>query len=607
MYRSLCQTTKAIIAATTLTILAQISSAQTYEASSFQSARLQPRAAFDGDMNSRWSADFKSKTAWIQITYAKKMKFKSVTIRSGIRDLRGAPKDFDILAGEPGKLRLLKSIAGNSKDDQTFTFSSKSARCWRIAIKSRINPRWSPTISEIIWGGGGKSSKLDDKEEAGGGSGPKYSAWTRSRGRNGIALAFDGDIKSRFEANKKGADGWIEVNFQDNMTFDALLMRHTSESGRGVPRDFTVQIKKGRRWKSIGKEEGNFTNQPKLRFPAITAKDWRIRVDKLVDDRSYWSPAEIKFMNLGEVDFVPEPEAKVKQVRINKAIDDGIEWLKKKQKPNGNFPSKSAKEFPMGVMALGALALRKSGLDRDDAIIQDFVTRISKFELTKTYSVALYAMFLSSVSTKRYADKLQTLANWIIQQQGPEGLWGYPTGRVDLSNAQYALLGLKACVAGGAKVEKKVWQKAWDWFLKHPEKNGGFHYVPTKKVKIDPITGSMTAAALACLKICANQLPKDKNRLRRSKTVTKAALEWLGKHFVAEMNPGSGRSHYYYLYGVERVGSYYRLRRLGGKPWYMSGAKLLVEKQFSNGSWHNNFEDTCFALLFLRRASSTGG
>ncbi len=607
MIRALSRMSFIIAAFWAVGICSPSAQSQTYEASSFQSERFHPRSAFDGDMGSRWSADFKSKDGWIQVTYPKKRKFKSVTISSGIRELRGAPKTFTIFSGEPGKLKAIKTITGNMEDGKTFKFSSKPARTWRIEIAERINDRWSCTISEIVFHDGSKKKPKDSREKSGGGSGPTYSAWTKSRGGNSIGNAFDGNEKTHFEANKKGDGGWIEIEYPEEQTFDALMMRHLGETGRGVPQEFSVQIKKGRRWKDLASTKANFTNQPKIKFKPTTSKTWRIKVNKLVNDRSYWSPGEIKFLNLGGADFLPEPIAKYDQEKVNKAIDDGMEWLKKKQKPDGNFPSKSAKEFPMGVMSLGALALRKSGLERDDPMIQDFVKRIAKFKLEKTYSVALYAMFLRSVSKTKYTDKLQTMADWLAAKQGPEGLWGYPTGRVDVSNAQYALLGLKACVQGGAKVDKKVWKKAWDWFLKNPEKTGGFHYVPKKKVKVDPITGSMTAAALACLKICGQHLPKDRGRLKASEKVSAQALKWLGDRFVAEMNPGSGRSHYYYLYGVERVGSYYRLRRLGNKPWYATGAKHLVEFQYSNGSWHNNFEDTCFALLFLNRASTTGG
>ncbi len=88
--------------------LVQSATAQTYEASSFQSQKVHPRAAFDGDEGSRWSAKYEDKTGWIQVTYDESRKFKSVTIFANTRELRGAPKTFEILSGAPVKLKVIK-------------------------------------------------------------------------------------------------------------------------------------------------------------------------------------------------------------------------------------------------------------------------------------------------------------------------------------------------------------------------------------------------------------------------------------------------------------------------------------------------------------------
>jgi hypothetical protein len=63
-----------------------------------------------------------------------------------------------------------------------------------------------------------------------------------------------------------------------------------------------------------------------------------------------------------------------------------------------------------------------------------------------------------------------------------------------------------------------------------------------------------------------------------------------------------GRS-YYYLFSLERVCVIYGLENLGGKVWYDWGADYLLSK--GAGSWTGEYEsaDTCFALLFLRRAN----
>ncbi len=444
-----------------------------------------------------------------------------------------------------------------------------------------------------------KSPPQDDK--------PRLLASPVGKPGHEVSKAFDGNPKTSFRPIKKGPGPWIQVRFNRVQEFDAFVMRYVTESGYGVPREYAIQFKKGRRWKTAATIKENFSNIDRIRFRAGKSKVWRIRVDRLVKTNSTWSPVAISFTYLGDKKFEPQADAKVDQLDVNKAIDKGMAFLLEKWKKDGKFPSGYNPQYPMGAMALGALALRKSGLTRKDPVILDLVNRLSKLTPKKTYGVGLYAMFLRSVSKKKYSKKLQELADWLVKNQSSEGLWGYPTGKADVSNTQYALLGLKAAVEGGATVPNSVFRKSWDWFLKNPEPVGGFRYEPLRQPKHDPVTGSMTAAALACLKICANHFPHDRGRLRTSKKICDAALHWLGENFVAETNPGSGRWHYYYLYGIERVGAYFKIRKLGSKPWYATGARHLLDFQQKNGAWKSNyFEETCFALLFLNRASTTG-
>jgi hypothetical protein len=63
---------------------------------------------------------------------------------------------------------------------------------------------------------------------------------------------------------------------------------------------------------------------------------------------------------------------------------------------------------------------------------------------------------------------------------------------------------------------------------------------------------------------------------------------------------------YYFLWSLERAAVAYGLDSIGGKDWYTWGADFLVADQEKDGSWqgvHGEYgADTCFALLFLRRA-----
>lgn len=62
----------------------------------------------------------------------------------------------------------------------------------------------------------------------------------------------------------------------------------------------------------------------------------------------------------------------------------------------------------------------------------------------------------------------------------------------------------------------------------------------------------------------------------------------------------------YFLWSVERVGMIYSMDKIGGKDWYAWGMPLVLSQQKVDGSWRDRFPgipDTCFALLFLKRAN----
>jgi hypothetical protein len=62
----------------------------------------------------------------------------------------------------------------------------------------------------------------------------------------------------------------------------------------------------------------------------------------------------------------------------------------------------------------------------------------------------------------------------------------------------------------------------------------------------------------------------------------------------------------YFLWSLERVAVVYDRKQIGGKDWYDWGADVILKHQRDDGSWADRFPgvpDTCFALLFLRRAN----
>jgi hypothetical protein len=134
-------------------------------------------------------------------------------------------------------------------------------------------------------------------------------------------------------------------------------------------------------------------------------------------------------------------------------------------------------------------------------------------------------------------------------------------------------------------------------------------------------SASMTTAAIALLETAADALgSKLKNSMaRKIERSRRMALDWLDHHFtIAENTDGPDAWLYYYLYGLERVGSLLRVDTIGRHEWYEPGARLLAELQKKDGSWQTKGKaswppkplceaNTCFALLFLARATSSTG
>jgi HEAT repeat protein len=78
--------------------------------------------------------------------------------------------------------------------------------------------------------------------------------------------------------------------------------------------------------------------------------------------------------------------------------------------------------------------------------------------------------------------------------------------------------------------------------------------------------------------------------------------------FGPRVGPANGRV-FYALWSLERVAVALGLDTIGKKNWYNWGADLLLGSQQADGSWRADYGasgvDTCFALLFLKRANLT--
>jgi hypothetical protein len=138
----------------------------------------------------------------------------------------------------------------------------------------------------------------------------------------------------------------------------------------------------------------------------------------------------------------------------------------------------------------------------------------------------------------------------------------------------------------------------------------GWAYLP-KDTKYQ--SGSMTTSGVATLIICKDALEfagKYKAIQKKADKAIRDGCAWLARHFTIRSNPrGRGAWHYYYLYGLERAGVLSLVREFGKHKWYEQGVKYLLSAQQGNGAWtaggqSSELVNTCFALLFLKRATT---
>jgi hypothetical protein len=162
----------------------------------------------------------------------------------------------------------------------------------------------------------------------------------------------------------------------------------------------------------------------------------------------------------------------------------------------------------------------------------------------------------------------------------------------DNSNAQYAALGLRACAEAEVLVDPRCLQDGLRWWEGDQNKDGSWGY---SRGEDDSGRATMSAGGVGSLVIFRWLLHKpwaDQPPIRKG-------MDWLDANAKGKLP----KWHIYYLYGVERAGMLYGTDLIGTRDWYDEGARWLLDHQADNGSWRN-VTDTCFSILFLKRATT---
>ncbi len=227
---------------------------------------------------------------------------------------------------------------------------------------------------------------------------------------------------------------------------------------------------------------------------------------------------------------------------------------------------------------------------------------------------------------------------WRYQVNDPGSTHG---GENDLSSMQLAALALFSAHQLGIKVKPAIWEDILTYSMEQQQDAG------TAKEYVDPATkekrtsaargfsyikgdsapkhgnpcGSMTACGLANVMMARFVLT---DGARQAKTWAKRAdaqkvqqsvydgLAWLDHNWSPFDNPpGQPMSyHIYYLYSLERAMDLIGDNLVGKHAWYSEMGQELINRQNADGHWKTDSThepkdvlDTCFALLFLKRAT----
>ncbi len=308
------------------------------------------------------------------------------------------------------------------------------------------------------------------------------------------------------------------------------------------------------------------------------------------------------------------PGAGVTREEVELAIKNGVGFLLKTQRANGTWGKEP------GESALVTLALLTAGESPNSEPMKRAVEALRKMVVEpghETYTRALMTMVYSAANPEKYRNDIAMNAEWIEGAQVLNGSWNYsdknPRGGGDNSNTQYALLGLHAASEAGFAVRPEVWLKARRYWEATQNGDGGWGYHPQGGA-----SASMTCAGISSLIITGLRRIQGREQIvggriehcgEEAVSISlQRGIDWLSQHFDVTQNIGGGNWHFYYLYGLERVGRLSGRRFFGNNDWYREGAALLVKNQDPlQGYWRGGAQEadpfltTSFALLFLAK------
>lgn len=340
------------------------------------------------------------------------------------------------------------------------------------------------------------------------------------------------------------------------------------------------------------------------------------------------------------------PESPEVQAMINR----GVKFLEENFGKSGGQHEKE-----LGAVCICALACYKATGNPQHPLVTKAVAQIRgelqsgmKHSGHANYSLGIAMIFLGELDLQAYRREIEAMLEEIYKRQMPYGAWSYPNDPLgDVSQTQYAVLGMWLAHRQGINVDQQVVERVCNWLLRIQEPSGVFPYKGEDPGHFNRIeqkvqtSASMCAAGVGSLYVCGEllgfiddpqimkmrlRLPQGIQLVREKKdnslakivdrTIWQKAVSdgnnWMARNGRVEnfdeYHHGGYQQHYY-MYSVER---YWAFRELAEgidtkePAWYNAGVDYLRKSQSGKGSWESRngaTVDTGFAVMFLLRSS----
>jgi hypothetical protein len=313
------------------------------------------------------------------------------------------------------------------------------------------------------------------------------------------------------------------------------------------------------------------------------------------------------------------------------AVLAGVQYLRSRASTGG--PGEAA------MMALGMIKAEVPASDPAlAAALAKVYSRFTSSEYAPSrgngqgpYEAGATAMALAGLDAAANRGKLALIVNYLTRTQNANGSWDY-TGRPhgDSSITQYGVLGLWEAENSGVEVAPAVWERIASWYMSTQFGDGSWVYHHDEPTATGGPTISMTAAGVGSLLICRRQLERYRQDARAvSPLLTSLATEtnsdykpsinfkdmdkaitqgmsWISSHWTTSM-PTVGRTPYYTLYGIERIGALAERQTIGRLDWFEKGRAFIRQSQSADGSWNGEGGpevNTAWAMLFLTKSTA---